>query len=83
MAFGGHNQRKLELFDLADRKGFDVVRAVLADHVRLIGPDGETVKWETGSAAFSIKGAMAFLNEQPDFQTKEVAHAGEGGFRRP
>jgi hypothetical protein len=27
----------LELFDLADRKGYDVTKSTMKDHVRLIG----------------------------------------------
>ena len=40
----------LALFDLADRKGFDVTQSTMRDHVRLIGPDGNLVKSKNGGA---------------------------------
>jgi hypothetical protein len=46
----------LRLFDLADRKGFDVTQSTMRNHVRLIGPDGEIVKNKNGGAAFSYGG---------------------------
>jgi hypothetical protein len=33
----GTDKRMMELFDLADRKGFDVVKSTMKNHVRLIG----------------------------------------------
>lgn len=55
-----------ELLDIADRKGFEVERAVLKDHFRLTGPDGNFARQPTGSAAFTLAQAMRFLEEQPD-----------------
>jgi hypothetical protein len=34
----------LRLFDLADRKGYDVTQSTMRDHVRLIDGDGNLVK---------------------------------------
>ena len=34
----------MELFDLADRQGYDVTQSTMRDHVRLIGPDDKSVK---------------------------------------
>lgn len=55
-----------KLLDAANRKGFEVERAVLKDHWRLTGPDGNLVRQSTGSAAFSFRQAMRFLEAQPD-----------------
>jgi hypothetical protein len=56
----------LALFDLADHKGFDIVKATLRGHVRLIEPDGNLVKNKTGGAAFSYAEARGFLEALPD-----------------
>jgi hypothetical protein len=56
----------LALFDLADSKGFDVTKGVLRNHVRLIDPDGKTIKRESGSAAFSRVEARRYLEGLPD-----------------
>jgi hypothetical protein len=56
----------LALFDLADRKGFDVTQSTMRNHVRLIGPDGELVKNDKGGAAFSYAEARRYLESLPD-----------------
>jgi hypothetical protein len=56
----------IALFDLADRKGFDVTRAMRRDHWRLIDPNGELVRRETGTAAFTLTEAIRFLEAKPD-----------------
>jgi hypothetical protein len=56
----------LALFDLAERKGFDVTQSTMRNHVRLIGPDGELVKNKTGGAAFGYAEARGFLEALPD-----------------
>lgn len=62
----GQDRRILEIFDLADRKGFDVVKATMKGCVRLIGPDGKSVRNEKGGAAFSYAEARRYLGELPD-----------------
>jgi len=57
---------RLALFDLADRKGYDVAKARLRDHVRLIDPAGRLVVKDSGGAAFSYAEARRFLEELPD-----------------
>lgn len=55
-----------QLFDLAARKGYDITKAVLGDHYRLVDPTGEIVKRQTGSAAFGYAEAMEYLEKLPD-----------------
>jgi len=45
----GTDKLLMELTDLANRKGFDVLKADIP--VRLTGPDGNPVKNESGGAA--------------------------------
>ena len=40
----------LRLFDLADRKGYDVTQSTMRDHVRLIDGQGNLVKNKNGGA---------------------------------
>jgi hypothetical protein len=56
----------LRLYELADRKGYDVTQSTLRNHVRLIDPEGQLVKNKTGGAAFSLAEARQFLESQPD-----------------
>ena len=39
------------MFDLADRKGFDVTQSTMRDHVRLIDGEGKLVRNKNGGAA--------------------------------
>lgn len=54
------------LFDLADAKGYDVAKARLSDHVRLIDPAGRLVVKDSGGAAFSYAEARRYLEGLPD-----------------
>jgi len=56
----------LALFDLADRKGFDVTQSTMRDHVRLIDGEGKLVRNKNGGAAFSHTEARRFLEALPD-----------------
>ncbi len=56
----------LKLYDLADRKGYDVTQSTMRDHLRLIDKDGNLVKNKCGGAAFSYGEARRFLEEQTD-----------------
>ena len=64
----------LRLFDLADRKGYRVVKAILRDHikalmrdhVRLIDGEGNLVKNRKGGAAHSYAEARQHLESLPD-----------------
>jgi hypothetical protein len=56
----------LALSDLADRKGFDVAKARMRDHVRLIDPNGRLVVKESGGAVFSYAEARRYLEALPD-----------------
>jgi len=62
----GTDKRMMELFDLVDCKGFDVVKSTMKDHVRLIGPDDEAVKNDKGGATHSYAEARRFLEALPD-----------------
>ena len=62
----GTDKRMMELFDLAERKGFDVVKSTMRNHVRLIGPDDKSVKSDRGGAAFSYAEARRYLEGLPD-----------------
>jgi len=56
----------LRLFDLADRKGYDVTQSTLRNHVRLVDPDGNLVRNRNGGAAHSYAEAPRFLESLPD-----------------
>lgn len=56
----------VELFDLANRKGFAVTRGIQDDHVRLTAADGTRPKTADGSVGFSYEQAVAYLEDQPD-----------------
>ena len=58
----------LALFDLADRKGFDVMQSTMRDHVRLADPEGNLVKNKNGGAAFSYAEARRYLESLPGAQ---------------
>jgi hypothetical protein len=58
----------LRLFDLADRKGFDVTQSTMRDHVRLVDPEGNLVKNKNGGAVFSYAEARRYLESLPDAQ---------------
>jgi len=59
------DQRTTQLFELAERKGFDVARARMPDHVRLIDSDGRLVVKNSGEAAFSFDEAWRYLDALP------------------
>ena len=60
-------KQRQELLSLAKRKGFDVTRTIVKHLWRLTGPNGAIVRHrETGSAAFTFKQAMRYLEAQPD-----------------
>jgi len=40
----GTDKRMMELFELGDRKGFDVVKSTMKDHVCLIGPNDSQLR---------------------------------------
>jgi hypothetical protein len=42
----------VSLYDLADRKGFDVTKSTMRGHVRLVDGDGNLVKNKNGGAVF-------------------------------
>jgi repressor of nif and glnA expression len=56
----------LKLYDLADRKGYDVTQSTMRDHVRLIDGEGNLVKNKNGGAAFTYAEARRFLETLPD-----------------
>jgi len=56
----------LALFELADRKGYDVTQSTMRDHVRLIDGEGNLVKNKTGGAVFSYAEARRFLEALPE-----------------
>jgi hypothetical protein len=56
----------MELFDLANRKGYLFTKALLRDHVRLTDPEGRRVVKDSGSSAFSYAEARRFLEALPD-----------------
>ena len=45
---------RLALFDLADRKGYNVATARMPEHVWLIDPDGLLVVRESGSGCLEL-----------------------------
>jgi len=64
----------LRLYDLADRKGFDVTQSTMRDHVRLIDGDGNLVKNQNGGFAFSYAGR--FLEALPDQKSNRPSVSG-------
>jgi hypothetical protein len=52
----------LALYELAERKGFDVTQSTMRNHVRLVGPDGNLVKNKGGGAAHSYGEARRYVN---------------------
>jgi hypothetical protein len=56
----------LALYELADRKGFDVTQSTMRDHVRLIDGDGNLVRNKMNGAAHSYAEARRFLEALPD-----------------
>jgi hypothetical protein len=56
----------LALYDLADRKGFDVTQSTMRDHVRLIDGDGNLVRNKMNDAAHSYAEARRYLEALPD-----------------
>jgi hypothetical protein len=56
----------LALYDLADRKGFDVTQSTMRDHVRLIDGDGNLVRNKMNGAAHSYALAED-LTGDPEF----------------
>jgi len=56
----------LALYDLADRKGFDVTQSTMRDHSRLIDGDGKLVKNKSGGAQRSAGEARRYLVALPD-----------------
>ena len=62
----GDREVLLQVFGLADRKGFHVVRSGYTGHICFIGPDGQAIVKDGGSKAFSFGEAMQFLEARPD-----------------
>ena len=61
-----------DLFDLADRKGHSITKAIMRDHVNLFDPNGRRVKREDrGSTAFTYREAVEFLKAMPDVVNNE------------
>jgi len=60
------HEELLKLYDLADRKGFDVTQSTMRDHIRLIDQDGNLVKNKNGGAAHSYAEARRYLGALPD-----------------
>jgi len=54
----------LALYELADRKGYDVTQSTMRDHVRLIGPDGNLggAQLRRGTAVFGGAAGSALID---------------------
>jgi len=61
-----NDKRLMELFGLANRKGYLFTKALVRDHVRLTDPEGRRMVNDGGSSAFSYAEAQRYLEALPD-----------------